>query len=175
MCLHAHIPTHPHTHTLPRPLGLVFLDGAASSLVDQAYSDAAQFSSTPEGRRVATVGWVARRVYALMLYVSLVWLVLDAESWMEWFGDEGGGFRRTPCSDIVNAVTGMAQYPSGLMLYLLYGARQVRRWRDGAGGSGVGRAACLVLEFVGGAVTVYVGLGVVHGVFVGVLHRNMAV
>ena len=175
--MHAHTPTPTHTptHPHPRSLGLAFLDGAASSLVDQAYSDAAQFSSSPEGRRVATVGWVARRVYALMLYVSLVWLVVGAESLMEWLGNEGGGIGRTPCSDITNTVGGMALFPSLLVLYLLYGVRQVRRWRDGAGGSGVGRAACLVLEFVGGAVAVSVGLLVVDGVFVAVLHWDTAV
>ena len=86
-----------------------------------------------------------------------------------------GGIGRTPCSDIVDAVGGMAQYPSLLVLYLLYGVRQVRRWRDGAGGSGVGRAACLVLEFVGGAVAVSVVLLVIGHVFVSVLHEGMAV
>ena len=111
-------------------------------------------------------------MYALMLYVSLVWLVLGAESLMEGIGLEGGG---TPCSDIIDAVGGVAICPSGLVLYLLYGARQVRRWRDGAGGSGVGRPACLVLEFVGGAVAVWVGWLVVHVVFVEALHRGMAV
>ena len=45
-------------------------------------------------------GQRARRVYTLMLFVALVWLVVDAGTVMEWFGDEGGGIGRTPCSDI---------------------------------------------------------------------------
>ena len=144
------LPISLNTHTHPRPPGAVLLDGAASTLVDKAWSDSTEFGSTPEGQRVATVGWASRRVYVLVLYVSVLWLVLDAEGLMTTFGDFGA-----TCESVGDMVGWMAVLPSTIAMTLLYGGRQVRRWRDGAGGSDRRLAAYLVFGLVGKVSVVY--------------------
>ena len=96
--------------------------------------------------------WTARRAYLCVLFVSLVWLVLDAERLMEVFGRNEGAFEGVPCCDAVDAIMAVIRYPSFLALCLAYGARQARRWRgdEADRGGALALAACLCAEFVGG-------------------------